>query len=114
MTVPGCLPDVEEPEYNTACLSFSDRKCRVCKDSFESTNYYQNNPLVRIKETRNNMAFMQQDAKYSKEGKSSSISLNTDTLFSEMGQLNWKMFLICCPNISVLAGSLNWGQGEVS
>ena len=88
LTVPGCLPDVEEPENNTACLSFSNRKCPVCRDSFESTNYYRNNPFVRIRETRNNTAFTQQDTKYSKERKSSSISLNTDTLFSKMSQLN--------------------------
>lgn len=114
LTVPGCLPDVEEPENNTACLLFSNRKCSFCRDSFESTNYYQNNPLVSIKETRNDTAFTWQDTKYSKEGKSSSISLNKDMLFSKMSQLNWRIFLICCLNISGLAHNLNWGQGEVS
>lgn len=38
-------------------------------------------------ETRNDTAFMQQENKCSKEGKSSSISLNTDTLFRKFSQI---------------------------
>lgn len=68
LTVPVCLLDVNEPENNTVCLSFSNRKSPVCRDNFESTDYYQNNPAVKIKGTCNNVAFTQQDAKYSKIG----------------------------------------------
>lgn len=65
-----------------------------------NVHHYKKNPLVMIKGTRNTTVFMQQDTKYSKEGKSTSISLNTDTFFSKMNQLKWREFLICCLNIS--------------
>ena len=80
LTVPGCLPCVEEPENNTACLSINHGKCPVCRGSFESTTCYQDKTLVRIQEASNSTALMYQDVKYSKERKSSSISLNRDKL----------------------------------
>lgn len=65
-----------------------------------------------IKGTRNATVFMQQDTKYSKEGKSTSISLNTDTFFSKMNQLNWRVFLICCLNISRFNMQLKMRSGR--
>lgn len=95
-------------QNNTSCLSISNSKCPILGDSC-----CKKNPLVMIKGTHDTTVLMQQSTKYSKEEKSTSISLNTDTFFSQMNQLNWRVFSTCCLNISVLTCNFKGDQGGI-
>jgi len=73
---------LKEPENNTDCLSCHNGKCSACRDFIESTNCYQSNPLVRIKETHNTLPASHRMLNVA-EGKSNSVSLNADILFNK-------------------------------